>query len=70
MRDAILVGNIYCNKPNPEPDGHSGSQVRNGLGALALQGTLEYDLVNTIGDLTVNPTCDVKIGSSIFVIMS
>ena len=29
VRDAIFARNNYCFKPNPEPDAHSGSRVRN-----------------------------------------
>ena len=70
MRNAILAQNIYCAKPNLDPDAHSGSQVRKVLGDQAPWITLKYNLVTAIviRPLTQNVTCEM--GLSIFVSMS
>ena len=69
MRDAILAQNIYCAKLNTEPNNHSGSWVRKGLGDEAPQITLEYELVtdNSIRLLTQPVMC--KIGLYILAAM-
>ena len=69
VRDAILVRNIYCSKPNPKPNAHSDYWFRSGLEARAPRINLEYDLVTAISirPLTQSVTC--KIGSSSFTSM-
>ena len=70
VSDTILVQNNYCAKPNPNPNAHAGSQVRNGLGYWALSSTLEYDLSTAImtRPLTQPVTCEM--GLSIFAAMT
>ena len=70
MRDAILAQNIYCTNPNPDPDAHSGSQVRNELGARSPWSSLEYNLVAVIAIRMLTQPMTCEMGSSIFVAMS
>ena len=70
VSDAILAKNNYCAKPNPDPNAHAGSQVRNVLGYWDPRSTLEYDLSTAImtRPLTQPVTCEM--GLSIFAAMT
>ena len=70
MRDAILEKNIYCDKPYPDPDAHSGSWVRKGLGDQDLWSTPEYDPVTTISIYSLTHPVMCKMGFSSFAAMS
>ena len=68
--DAILEQNIYCAKPNPETDTHSGSQVCKGLGAWSPQSNLDCDLATAIAIRPLTQLVACKMGSSILAAMS
>ena len=69
VRDAILMQNNYCAKPNTKPDANSSSRVLKVLRAWAPRITLDYDLVTSIAiqPLTRPVTC--IMGLSIFAAM-
>ena len=69
VRNAILAQDIYCTKPNPEPNAHSSSRVCKGIGNWAPRSTWEYDFATAmaIWPLTQLLTC--KMVSSILVAM-
>ena len=70
VRDAILAQNIYCVKPNPKPNAHSGSWIRHGLGAQAPRSTQDYNLVNVISIWLLTWSLTYEMDSSILAAMS
>ena len=70
VRNAILAQNIYCAKPNTEPDTHFGSWIRNVIGDWAPQSILKYNRATTIVVQPLTHTVAFKMGLSSFAAMS
>ena len=70
VRDEILAQNVYCAKPNPDPDAQYSSQVRKGIGDRSPWSILEYYLATAIDIRTLNQPVTCEMGFPSFVAMS
>ena len=68
-RETILAREIYCAKPNLEPESQSGSWVCKGLGTQSPRSIREYDLANVIAIRSLTQPLTREMSSSILAAM-
>ena len=68
--NVILAQNIYCAKPNPDPDAHSSYRVRKVIVDQYPRSTMEYDIMNEISiqKFTQHVTCEMDLSSFVAMI--